>query len=262
MGINNVKRLKAVKHFSAVSPRFFKERTSPSEALLEEWLRRTPDDQLKEIIFFFHDWAVANEGCGFHHLAKCFDQDRAQLDQAIDLFKKHRKNLCLPDPADENYKSYSQLQLYLLHDCLIHAASIKQKGGRQISYLKDLPQLPNDIISLSKMEMGVVYNYVVINGTFRLGSKHCHHSELALGKPVTAAGEALLTREPDGTYVLVVNHLSGHYRPLTSSMNAVQNLLQEKNFKVRICSELLSSAPAEGKASSPHSKNTSKNKLG
>src|SRR5688500_2986938 len=106
------------RHFSTACPLFLSERLPGPEALMEEWLRRTPDSGVEDLVMILHDWALNNRERGFYHLGKYFDQDRPQVEQAAALFRANRARLCLP--ADLPPASYALLELFLLYDCLIH----------------------------------------------------------------------------------------------------------------------------------------------
>ena len=186
-------------------------RLQGSEALMEQWLRTTRDDDLAPVVYRLHLFAVEHKDKGFYHLGKYFSQGRDALDEATDLFRKHRKKLCRKQGDD-----YDMLQLFLLYDCLIHVGS-QRCGERTMGYL-ETPHRHEESLTLKdvltdKDYVGKALNFVVIGGEVRIRDKNFHHSELSDGKPVEAAGEMLILPGKNGKLRLVVNGRSGHYRP-------------------------------------------------
>lgn len=205
-------------HFSTACPLLLRERMPGSEALMEEWLRRTPDEELESLVFLLHDWAVNNRDSGFYHLGKYFNQDRPEIEKATDLFRTHRSWIC--NPARKAPGSYVMLQLFLLYDCLVHVGSIV-RGERTMGFLEDPMRGPDcyDVAEIvnNPERHGRVYNYVVVNGMLRIAKKAFYHSETAHARPVTGSGEIAAVRH-GGRVSLMINNRSGHYRPLYSSL--------------------------------------------
>ena len=83
-------------------------------------------------------------------------------------------------------------------------------------------------------EQGTLKFVVTLEREVLFGPMHIKHPVLARGKPVLSAGEAELVflARGKGFYVAELNHHSGHYRPLKSSLLHATEAMRRAGFTV------------------------------
>ncbi len=230
------------KHFSTASATLLQKRMPGPEALMEEWLRRTPDADLKPVVRLLHDWAISNKERGFYHLGKYFDQSRDEIDFAAELFAKKRQEL-YKAPTKSGYR---MLELFLLYDCLIHTGSIA-RGEQPMAYLDTPASKPPETVNALQLltdakRHGKIYNFTLHEDGIRIHNKKTYHSEIAMGESVITAGEIGLVMQ-NGKPEILINWKSGHYRPLPSSLrHAVKQIRRElggRACKITLCDDFL-----------------------
>lgn len=212
--------------FTQVSQCLTDGRLRDSEALIEEILSRTPDARLQETIYLLHDWSLSSSN--FKKLAEYFNQDKPEIDSAIELFRRNRDSICNPKAA--NPDSYPLLQTFLLFDCLMHVFSIKN-NRRTIGYLENPPERL-DFIKLNELisderSYGRPFNFSLVGDHLRILDKSFYHSEAAEGLPVEMAGEIAVVKK-DGKVFILLSPMSGHYRPHHTSLTKVCSIIDKE----------------------------------
>jgi hypothetical protein len=202
------------------------DRLKGPEMLLEEMLRRTPDEQLPSMMYLIRDWLVANRDMGFTQLGKYFNQDKQKIDEACTMFKDRRKKYCHPEGLAEG--QYPVFELFLLMDCMVYVGA-GEAPDRLMGFLTDdsikpsTKYTPNQLFQDPERH-GKIYNFVLQDGQLIINRKTYYHSELATGKPVASSGEIAVIKQDD-TLRIHVSSRSGHYRPSHESLELVKDII-------------------------------------
>ncbi len=235
-------------YLSAVEPGLLENSLPGTEGLIEILLRDAKQGEEEYLIYQIRDWAISNKDRGFPALADKFSQDIENVQRAIDIFLDRKDEFCSQQnlPPDR----HPQLYLYFLYDCLLHCKTLDENGKSELGYLC-APQQKEEYFGLTELieddfKKRMIYNYVLVANDddpskyeFRIGSKERHHSALADGKALPAAGEISAAQDGD-EILLFINHMTGHYRIPFSAMKAVRKSLNMPvNCQVILCDDYL-----------------------